>query len=210
MACSGVTYSDILHCLYTLGAQPKSKAIKWEVLSISLTRKLRCREVDLPKGTQSQNWTQIPLTLEQFFTVFNDCLSQRGTKVIGTHAFYHPQNFQGNEEEVSLGKEQSIRRHFRTLSMNPPPQRQLIWWSPWNQRLPIPKIKWPSTPKMHRQQFFRSCPGQSGEGRPRRKEPGLSGTQPTSSLKMEGRSISHWNNHYNTWISLKIFLKPFF
>ena len=23
-------------------------------------------------------------------------------------------------------------------------------------------------------------------------------------------SISHWNNHYNTWISLKLFLKPFF
>lgn len=60
--------------------------------------------------------------------------------------------------------------------------------SPWNQRLPTPKIKWPSTPKMHRQWFF---PGQGKEGKPRRREPGLSRTQSTSSLKMEGRIIFH-------------------
>lgn len=67
------------------------------------------------------------------------------------------------------------------------PQRQLIW-SLWDQRLPTPKIKWPSTPKMHRQWFF---PGQGKEGKPRRREPGLSRTQSTSSLKMEGRIIFH-------------------
>ena len=67
------------------------------------------------------------------------------------------------------------------------PQRQLIW-SLRNQRLPTPKIKWPSTPKMHRQWFF---PGQGKEGKPRRREPGLSRTQSTSSLKMEGRIIFH-------------------
>lgn len=186
MACSGVTYSDILHCLYTLGAQPKSKAIKWEVLSISLTRKLRCREVDLPKGTQSQNWTQIPLTLEQLFTVFNDCLSQRGTKVIGTHAFYHPQNFQGNEEEVSLGKEQSIRRHFRTLST-----KAADMMIPMESKTPNPKDPMTLNPKDAPTAILQKLPRTEWRREAQEKRTRLSGTQPTSSLKMEGKIVFH-------------------
>lgn len=66
------------------------------------------------------------------------------------------------------------------------PQKQLI---PHGMRLPDPKIKWPSTPKMHRQWFF---PGQGKEREAQEKEPGLSRAYDLLlALKMEGRIIFH-------------------
>lgn len=118
---------------------------------------------------------------------------RRGWKVVRRYAPHHPQFNHKTSRAVRWGGRSSA-----PSAWTPSPSRQLIW-SPWDPRPPVPK--------MHRWRWSWGHQGYSGGGRPRRKEQGLAHWQPQDGGQ---DSISHLNNHGNAWISLRIFLKPYF
>lgn len=150
----------------------RNAALEVEILltrSVSLMRK-QGGEAELPRGSQRQKQIHIPLTLSSSSHYSKTCLLKGQEGHRRHEAPPTPIKLPRQQRRSEFRKGLEYQKMFHNFSMNPPPyiHSTKSSWFPRNQRLPTPKIKWPSTPKMHRQWFF---PGQGKEGKPRRREP---------------------------------------
>ena len=89
------------------------------IIPILPMRKLRCRETDLPKGIQNQNLNPTSSDFGAFFTLFIDCLSQKGHESHQKICSPLPTIPPRQRRRGGFGKGIGYQKTFRTLSLNP-------------------------------------------------------------------------------------------
>lgn len=156
-------------------------------------KKLGRERLPCPRPHKARIWTQLPLNLGQFFTLFNDCVPQKRHEV--HQKTYYPQykELTGQWRRHGFEKGHHVlvyQRHWEPSPWILSPQRQLMWL-PRDQRPTSPKDQMILNLKDAQSAVFLKLWSQGGEGRPRRKEKGLCRTQLLPSLKMEGRIVFH-------------------